>query len=73
MNACRTLELYMCACREGNDPADSRSITYAELLDEVVAFARVLKSKGKLVLVLRCELVLVQVCAVATAWPSICQ
>ena len=33
--------------REGNDPDDSSSITYSELLEQVCKFANVLKSLGK--------------------------
>ena len=32
--------------REGNDPDDSRVVTYAELLKEVCKFANVLKAQG---------------------------
>jgi len=31
---------------EGNEPGDESSITYQELLDRVVAFSAVLRSKG---------------------------
>jgi acetyl-CoA synthetase len=33
-------------CREGNDPDDTKQITYSELLVQVCKFANVLKAKG---------------------------
>ncbi|CAJ0925607.1 unnamed protein product [Ranitomeya imitator] len=42
----RLLCLDFYVAREGNEPGDSTSITYAELLKKVCQFANVLRSQG---------------------------
>lgn len=38
--------------REGNEPGDEKTVTYRELLQQVCKFANVLKSQGKIEMLL---------------------